>query len=73
MNPEQFTYSIAEAVIFTSIGRSKLYQLINAGALPARKVGKRTIILREDLEAFLKSLHTYAPKKKFIDGAGNEN
>lgn len=70
MNPQQFTYSIAEAVILTGIGRSKLYQLINAGALSARKVGKRTIILREDLEAFLKSLHAYAPQKNYIEGAG---
>jgi excisionase family DNA binding protein len=40
----------------TGVGRDKLYDAIRSGALKARKVGSRTIILREDGEAWLRSL-----------------
>jgi excisionase family DNA binding protein len=48
--------SIAEACAVAGIGRTKLYQAIADGTLLARKLGKRTIILRADLRAFLASL-----------------
>lgn len=52
--------SIDEASSISGIGRTKLYQAINSGALKARKFGKRTIILRDDLEAFLSNLAEYS-------------
>lgn len=55
----QLSYSIDEVCAVTGIGKTKIYQLINSGALRARKLGKRTIILKDDLEAFLSSLQTY--------------
>ena len=55
----QMSLSIEEAQAATGIGRTKLYQAINTGALRARKFGKRTIILRNDLETFLSSLEQY--------------
>lgn len=48
----QISLSIEEARAATGLGRTKLYQLINSGELKARKIGKRTIILKEDLEDF---------------------
>jgi excisionase family DNA binding protein len=48
--------SIAEACAVAGVGRTKLYQAISDGSLQARKYGKRTIILRGDLRAFLESL-----------------
>jgi excisionase family DNA binding protein len=48
--------SIAEACAMAGIGRTKIYQAIGDGRLRARKFGKRTIILRSDLRAFLESL-----------------
>ena len=48
--------SIAEACAFAGIGRTKLYQAIAEGHLKARKYGKRTLILRDDLRQFLTSL-----------------
>jgi len=48
--------SIAEACAMAGLGRTKLYQAIGAGSLQARKFGKRTIILRADLRAFLEGL-----------------
>ena len=38
------------------LGRTKFFELIREGKLRARKVGRRTLILRSDLEAFLASL-----------------
>lgn len=56
----QLSLSIEETIVATGLGRTKLYQLINTGELRARKIGKRTVILREDLEIFLKGLQEYA-------------
>ena len=56
------SYTIEEVQIATGLGRTKLYQIINSGELKARKVGKRTIILKDDLEAFLNNLQFYASK-----------
>ena len=50
--------SIAEACAVAGIGRTKIYQAITEenGSLKARKCGKRTLILRDDLRHFLASL-----------------
>jgi excisionase family DNA binding protein len=48
--------SISEACAAAGIGRTKLYQAITAGNLKARKCGKRTLVLRDDLRDFLASL-----------------
>lgn len=57
---EQKTFSIDQASTVTGLGRTKLYQLINSGELKARKIGRKTIILKDDLEAFLDNLKAYA-------------
>lgn len=56
MNSEPIAYTIPEAAKAAGIGRSTLYEEIAAGRLSARKFGRRTLILREDLEALLKRL-----------------
>ena len=48
--------TLNEASIVAGIGRTKLYEAIANGELKARKFGSRTIVLREDLLGFLKSL-----------------
>jgi excisionase family DNA binding protein len=53
---ERSAYSIPEVLTKIGIGRDKLYTLIRSGELPARKVGRRTLIVADDLEKFLKSL-----------------
>lgn len=53
--------TIEEAQTATGIGRTKIYEAINSGALKARKFGKRTLILKSDLEEFLRNLESYAP------------
>ena len=52
--------SISEACAFAGIGRTKLYQAITDGSLKARKCGKRTLILRDELRHFLASLPSAA-------------
>jgi excisionase family DNA binding protein len=49
-------FSISEACAFAGIGRTKIYQAITDGSLKARKCGKRTLILRDELRHFLASL-----------------
>jgi excisionase family DNA binding protein len=53
--------SIVEACQVAGIGRTKLYEAISDGSLPARKYGKRTIILRADLQSFLNALPVVTP------------
>jgi hypothetical protein len=48
--------TIEEAVALSPFGRSRLYEEIRSGNLAARKIGRRTFILRSDLERFLASL-----------------
>ncbi|WP_051407809.1 helix-turn-helix domain-containing protein, partial [Mesorhizobium sp. LNHC229A00] len=50
-------------VEFSGIGRTRIFAAINAGQLVARKFGRRTVILRQDLEAFLGALPARAPKE----------
>ena len=56
----QLSLSIEEAATITGIGKTKLYEVINSGALRARKLGKRTIILKTDIEEFLGNLESYS-------------
>lgn len=53
---DKLAYRIDEATRASGIGRTKLYEAIKAGDLQPRKAGSRTLILREDLERFLRNL-----------------
>ena len=48
--------SILEACRIAGIGRTKIYEAITDRRLKARKLGKRTIVLRSDLQEFLAAL-----------------
>jgi Helix-turn-helix domain len=54
MAPLAFTIPAASAASATS--RTSLYEEIRRGRLQARKRGRRTVILRDDLEAWLSGL-----------------
>ncbi|MDN4986567.1 helix-turn-helix domain-containing protein [Bradyrhizobium sp. WYCCWR 13022] len=53
---EREALSISEACAVAGIGKTKIYQAISDGALKARKCGKRTLVLRDDLRKFLAAL-----------------
>jgi excisionase family DNA binding protein len=52
INRTKLGYSIAEACAAIPCGRSKLYELIAAGVLDARKVGVKVVIAAESLEKY---------------------
>lgn len=56
----QLSLSIEDVREATGIGRTKIYEAINQGSLPAKKYGKRTVILKKDLEEFLADLEPYS-------------
>ena len=45
--------SVNDTCDVSGLGKTKIYEAISAGQLVARKFGKRTIILREDLTLLL--------------------
>lgn len=52
----KLAYTIEEAIAATGIGKTSLYEDIAAGLLRAKKRGTRTILLTEDLAAYLAAL-----------------
>lgn len=62
----QLSYSVEEVSTVTGIGRTKIYEAINMGLLVAKKYGKRTIILKNDLESFLSNLESYSPQNQSL-------
>jgi excisionase family DNA binding protein len=53
---EKIAYSVAEAAVHADVCRDYIYTAIRNGSLRARKAGRRTLILRADLETFLEEL-----------------
>lgn len=49
-------HTIEAASCISTCGRTSIYAAIKSGALTARKIGRRTIILDEDLRRWLASL-----------------
>lgn len=54
-NPDvgRLTYSVSEACQLTSIGKTRLYELISEGRLATRKLGRRTLVLASSLHELL--------------------
>lgn len=51
----KLAYTIAEVVEATGIGRSTIYKHISGGTLRATRIGGRTVVLTEHLNAWLRS------------------
>jgi excisionase family DNA binding protein len=63
----QMAFSIPAACKAACVGRSKLYEAIQSGALRVRKNGAKNLILRDDLQRWLENLPTEkatAPSRK---------
>jgi excisionase family DNA binding protein len=50
---EKLAYSVAEACVALSIGRTNLYAIIASGQLESVKIGKRTLIPAASLRALV--------------------
>jgi Helix-turn-helix domain len=59
---EKLAHSISELCAIGNFGRTSAYSAIKTGALRAVKLGRRTVVLDEDLRAFLKNLPEVTPK-----------
>ena len=68
MNVRQLCFSVKEACEVTGIGATKMYQALDSGQIKAVKWGKRTLILRADLESFLNNLDAYKADKEVQNG-----
>ena len=53
---DNIAFSLEQAGHVSGLGRSALYLAVRDGRLLARKFGRRTVVLRADLEAFLAAL-----------------
>jgi excisionase family DNA binding protein len=53
---DKLAFSIAAAARAADFGRSTLYEALAAGQLKAVKLGRRTLILRAELQRFLDAL-----------------
>ena len=54
-------YRIPQVCAITGIGRSSIYRSIKTGQLKVRKLGRSTIVLCADLDAFLTRLPDNSP------------
>lgn len=53
MNNECLTVTVHEAAKLLGLGRDKTYALVACGRLRSVRVGKRIVIPRQEVEAFL--------------------
>ncbi|WP_425998820.1 helix-turn-helix domain-containing protein [Caulobacter sp. DWR1-3-2b1] len=51
--------TLAEAIQFSGMSRTSIYDALKRGDLTARKAGRRTLITFADIEAYLASLPQY--------------
>lgn len=51
--------TVPEAVHYSGLSRSAIYEAMKRGDLTARKAGRRTLIAFADLEAYLADLPTF--------------
>lgn len=58
LDPAAFAYSPTDAARYAGLGLTRIKTLLSIGALPFHKDGRRTLIFRADLEAYLLSLKT---------------
>jgi len=52
-NTSPLAHSVGEAAHRIGISRSSLYLLITRGEIPIAKIGHRTLVLDDDLRAYL--------------------
>jgi excisionase family DNA binding protein len=53
---DKLAVTIADATRMSAIGRTKLYEFIKEGRLPVVKIGAKTLVRVDALDALLKSL-----------------
>ena len=62
MTENQIMFSLAEVCERTRLGRTTIYSEINSGRLKIVKVGRRTLVTRTALAAWMEQLEADAPQ-----------
>jgi len=52
----QCTFTVKQFCDKYQIGRTRFYEEVEGGRLPIRKLGRKTLVIREDAENWLRSL-----------------
>lgn len=71
LSPERPVLSVEEVLQIIPIDRVTLYRMFKRGDLVCRKLGHRTLVRREDLQAFLDGLPVGPAAAKPRRGADN--
>jgi hypothetical protein len=64
MEAQKLAYSIPEASALSGRSRADIYRALNARELAAKKRGRRTIILADELRRWLSALKPYEPRPR---------
>lgn len=59
----EYAISIVEAAKRAGVGRSSIYQAIGRGELQIRKNGRRSLILVDELKAWIAAMPVATPSK----------
>ena len=62
---ERLTCTVRDACAFSSIGKTKLYELINNGALATTKIGRRRLVVVSSLKGVLEIAQIAAKFRAF--------
>ena len=54
-NPQPIAYSVNDAASVSSIGRTRLYELINQGKIETVKIGRRTLVKAASLHRLIET------------------
>jgi excisionase family DNA binding protein len=57
---DRLAVSPSQAALLAGIGRTKLYEVLNAGLLPSFKIGKRRLVRVAEIDAWLQRLEKAA-------------
>jgi len=63
INDKPAAMTVHEFSSWARVGRTKIYELIGSGELPAIKVGRRTYIRTAEAEAWLQACPNYAASR----------
>jgi len=58
---DKLAYSVLEVTDLAPVGRTTVFGAIRRGELPARKIGRTTMVLADDLRQWLESLPVRTP------------
>jgi len=63
---QKMLYTVPEACKMLSVGMTRMYELINAGDLPAVKIGRKTLIRSEAIKEFTDNLPSFKQENQGV-------